>query len=88
MAFSCVRNSSTILYGLRFCHLSKSIAGDLDGISFVRFNFAKRVIIKVFDKLRINSTDKTDQLLKIAEQVLRNSVRCAPLQFVIHASIE
>lgn len=34
----------------------KSISGDFDSTSLIGFDFTKRIIIKVFDKCRINGT--------------------------------
>ena len=44
--------------GFKILPLVKSVACNLDRISFVRLNFAKRVVIKIFDQFGINGTDK------------------------------
>ncbi len=38
--------------------LVKSVFGNLNGVSFVRFDFAKGVIIKILDKFQANGTDE------------------------------
>ena len=62
----------------------KSISGDFDRISFIRFDFAERFIIKVFYEFWVNRTDKEISVSKlIGEDFIINALY-APLQCEIH----
>lgn len=38
--------------------LVKCISGNLNSVSFVRFDFAEGIVIKILDKLWVNGTDE------------------------------